>query len=245
MTFTYVQACARDHTEPATPLNPDPPPALAAPGATLCHECIERLRFRLTEIPDLAGHIRDMSIPGLQSSLGGGPKVDGTRDWAEPINRAAMDDIDQLWATLAFFAQRAAQTLSKPQRPVRAPYDVGDALVQGVTTAADHHWTKAGAQRVTDWLLSWFDDITATDLAPWMHDDLVPIVTKLRSRYGFRAGVKRAAPRPCQSCGQQEVRVTWDGDRPDVRCAACGWSQPIDWEVVAGVYDMADVPAGR
>lgn len=238
--FGYVTYCARDHTEPRTDLNPDPPAAQAAPGAALCTPCIERLRWRLREIPALAGHIRDASVPGIRSSLGGGPKVDGTREWQEPFNRSASDDVDNLWSTLAYWTQKAAQVVGS-----RVPYDIGGSFVTGVTVRADHHWTKAGAQRVVDWLDSWLDDIAKdAELAPEMHDDLVRLVGAMRGRYGFTGGVRRATPRPCPSCDATEARVTWDGERPELRCRGCGWRQAIDWEVVAGAYDMAELPAG-
>lgn len=238
--YATVRLCARDHAERPTFLNPTPPPALAAPGTALCTPCLERLRWRLREIPALAGHIRDASVPGLRSSLGGGPKVDGSRDWQEPLNRSASDDIDNLWASLAYWTQKAAAAVGS-----RVPYDVGNEFVTGVSARADHHWTKAGAQRVVDWLDSWLTDIAADDeLGREMHDDLVPLVGKLSGRYGFTATVRRATPRACHACGQQEVRVTWESEQPRVRCWTCQYVLPVDWEVIAGAFDMADVPAG-
>lgn len=238
--YTTVQHCARNHTERKTHLNLDPPQALAASGSTLCKPCIERIRYRLAEIPDLAGHIRDMSVPGLRSSLGGGPKVDGSRDWKEPINRAAQDDVDGLWATLAYFAQQMAHDLA-----LRPPSDVGTWMVTGVTTGADHHVTRAAAKRVTDWMLSWLDEACTTDLGQFMHDDLVPLIGQLRSKYGFRSSVRRATPRPCSACGAAEVRVEWNGDMPTVACSDCRFRQPFDWGVISGAWEMADVQAGR
>lgn len=234
-----VQPCARLHALPATFLEPDPLPAPAAPGMALCMACLERLRWRLRELPDLIGHVREIAVPALGSSAGKEARVDGTRDWREPFNRAAMDDADNLWATLALFAQRVAGLLE-----VRVPHDVGAGQVAGITTAADHHVARAGAKRVTDWMDSWLEDVAAdADLAVWMHDDLVPLIGKLRKRYGFTSEVRRAHPRPCESCGQQEVRIAWEGDLPSIRCQACGFGRQIEWEVVADAA-VADVSAG-
>lgn len=169
----------------------------------LCTPCAGRVTRALLDAGDLAAWLLENVMPG---STPDAPRVSGSREAPVPLSLTALDDADELHATLATWVMRYTRWTG-----LAGPATTGTATRPRLIDRDGHHHTErrptglrpeAGATvtaQLAAWLLAHQEGLAHHEAAPFWHDEIVGIV-RLANAHFPRADPARKLPIPCPSC---------------------------------------------
>lgn len=183
--------------------------------------------WHMSQVPVILGHLRDSMIP-LQATQYDNTRITGSRDPQLPFRLEPMEDADQLWAELIWYAREIAANLTGP-----TPHALTGAWTNQhgyliIRPSSDWYAVGEQAHTVTAWLTYHQDDIARVRRADThaMETALFQHIGRLLAKYRVTPARLRTEAVRCDLCGATAVRAEWAMNRAGhidqtVQCTVC------------------------